>query len=560
MKKKVASKVLVGALASAMVFSMAACGNDDNNPSGSNPSGSSTPNVTNAPNTPSETPKPAPMKVSFAVPSDEEHLEANEWYDKLVNGINEYTNMDVEWQWMETGSYYEQLNEKVKAGNVADIVIGPTDPLNGDTTVLSAAKEGLFWDLAPYINDYDNLAAIPEATKKALSTNGSLYFLPRCRDLGRLGFGYRQDWAEKLQLKISDPMTWQEFKDMLYAFTYNDPDGNGVNDTQGLVLDQWYDAFKSIFAWFNVPDQWGLDEKGDLIHYTQTKAYKTALKEIRSLYEDGLINDGSVEGIPVFTEIAAGKIRTDYASVGKVGVFIQVLDDVRKWELGGGGLREQGFGTVEKPAVRLESAVDTGNGIHVKANKGGYNGTIMISTINIKTEDQLRRVLQFLNDLNDGEMIQLMDYGWEGKTYNIDENGYVNLWTKAEDGLEEAGVGSTKYRNGFNQTRTMITAPANAQTITTAPPTEEIQKREDYLKAWNVDYAIPNLGSGYSAATLEVGEITSAMNTIITEAEIAYIKGEIDENGLDDALSRWLQAGGEQATKEMNELYHAAGN
>ena len=566
MKKKLASKVLAGALASAMVFGMAACGNDDSNPSSSTPSGSSTPSNTSAPSgssstpAPVETPKPAPMKITFAVPSDDEHLEPNEWYDKVVTGINEYTNMDVDWQWTATGSYYEQLTEKVKAGNVADIVIGPTKPFDDDTTVLQAAKEGLFWDLMPYIDDYDNLAAIPEATIRALSTNGSLYFLPRCRDLGRLGWGYRSDWAEQLQLKISDPITWQEFKDMLYAFTYNDPDGNGLHDTQGLVLDQWYDALKSIFAWFNVPDTWGLDEKGDLIHYTQTKEYKTAMKEIRALYEDGLINDGSVEGIPAFTEISAGGIRKDYASTGKAGVFIQVLDDVRKWELGGGGLREQGFGTVEKPAVRLESFVDTGNGVHVRGNGGGFNGTILISTKNIKTEDQLRRVLQFLNDINDGEMVQLMDYGWEDVTYNLDENGYVNLWLKPEDGLEKNGLGSASYRYGFNQTRTMITAPENAQTITTAPPTEAIQQREDALKLWNVDYAIPNMGSGYSPKVMESSEIISAMNTIIVDAQVAYIKGEIDENGLDDALSRWLTAGGEQATKEINELYHAAGN
>ena len=46
----------------------------------------------------------------------------------------------------------------------------------------------------------------------------------------------------------------------------------------------------------------------------------------------------------------------------------------------------------------------------------------------------------------------------------------------------------------------------------------------------------------------------------MADAQKAYILGEIDDAGLEEALNRWLTAGGEQVTKEMNELYHAAGN
>lgn len=568
MKKKLASKVLAGALASAMIFSMAACGNNDNNPSGSNtpPSGSGTPSNTSAPSNtqaPAQaTPKPAPMKFTMAIPADEEHLEANPEYDQLVKEINEYVNMEIDWQWQASATYYDQLLERIKAGNVADVIVGPTRVDVGDSvapTALEAAKQGLFWDLAPYYKDYDNLAAIPDAMMKSVSDNGAIYFLPRSRNLGRYGFGYRQDWAEKLNLKISDPMTWQEFHDMLYAFTYQDPDGNGLNDTVGLLIDQWHGAFEIMFSWFNVPTQWGLDDKGNLIHYSQTKEYKTALKAIRELYAEGLINDGSHEGIPVYTDIVGGKIRSPYIAAGKGGVYIQCLDDVRKSETGGDGLQSQGFGSAEKPAMRLESFVDTGAGIHVCPNGGGYNGTIMISTVNIKTEDQLRRVLQCLNDLNDGKMIELMDYGWEGKTYSIDENGYVHRFDPEE--LSAAGVATGKYSNGFNQCRTQITASANAQTLVDAPKTQAIEIRENELYEWNLAYCIPNYGAGYTPASLS-GEasVADALNSIISEAETKYIKGEIDENGLDDAIGRWLAGGGTQVTQEINDLYHAAGN
>lgn len=43
----------------------------------------------------------------------------------------------------------------------------------------------------------------------------------------------RQDWLENLGLEM--PTSLDELYDVLYAFTYNDPDGNGVDDTYGIT-------------------------------------------------------------------------------------------------------------------------------------------------------------------------------------------------------------------------------------------------------------------------------------------------------------------------------------
>lgn len=580
MKKKTASKVLAGILASAMIFGMAACTNDTgDNPGGQNatpaPSGQ---NATPAPAA-QNTPAPAPelKKISIALPAQNQidHTEPNEWYDKLVADLNEYVGIEIDWQWMNSDSYYDQLAEKIKAGNVADVLIGPADPT--DSTVINAAREGLFWDIAPYYKDYDNLAAIPELTMRALSDNGAIYMLPRTRDLGRWGFGYRYDWAEKLNVlpkgapshedmddpSKGEPMTWQEFYDMLYAFTYNDPDGNGKDDTVGLMFDQWYTAFKMIYAWFGVANEWGLDANGDLIHYSQTPEFKEALKAIHGLYADGLMNDGSIEGIPAFDEIGAGGLRTTYIAGGKAGVFFQCVDDVRKAETGGNGLRSQGFGSEVVPAIRLESACDTGKGIITAPNGSGFNGTILISTVNIKTVDQVRKVLDVLNKLNDGEAIVLADYGWEGKTFDM-VDGYVRQWDQnSEDTkplLEAAGVSTTNYRMGFNQIRTMVTAPENAQTITTAPATDNLNKRETYLRnEWTRNYCLPNYGSGYSSEIWKVAVVQEGLNAQLTDMQVNFIKTG-DETALDEAISRWMSSGGAKVTEEMNEQYHAAGN
>lgn len=557
MKKKLASKVLAGVLAATMIFGMAACGDNSKDPNeGTNNTPAPQTQATPAPQAATPTPKPAPLKMTVAFPGGDKLDPTGELHQRLVKEINEYTNMDITWQWEASATYYDQLQQKIQASNVADVIIGPNkidDP--NSSYVLKACDEGMFWDLSPYIDQFDNLATIPTETLAACSYNGKVYAIPRARTLARNGFGYRKDWLDKKNMDA--PTTWEEFKEMLRVFTEEDPDGNGLNDTQGLVVDGWQDVWKIVFVWFGVPDTWGLDKNGNLVYYAQTEEYKTALKEIRDLYSKGYINDGSVDGIPQFEDIGPGKVRTEYMATGKAGCMIQVLDDIRKAEIS--GLLKDGVSADDQhPSIELAGYLDCGAGTHVLANDGGYKGTIMITTTgNIKTEDQLLQALGFLNDMCDGAMLNLVEYGWEGVTYELDENGYVidKVTGKDENG-KDVTVNRLPISDGFNQILAYYTAEANDRPVKRAPGTSAIQMQEDKLYADNIQYVVHNYGSGLiSTVAREKG---GDLGTIISEAQLAYIKGEIDENGLDEALTRWKNAGGDEMTNEMTQLYKAS--
>ena len=392
---------------------------------------------------------------------------------------------------------------------------------------------------------------------RAASSNGRMYGVPRHRTLVRSGFGFRQDWLDNLGLKA--PTTWEEFADMLYQFTYGDPDGNGVDDTVGLYLDEWTGAWDIMAVWFGVPDTWGIDNNGDLIHKSQTEEYKIALKALRELYGQGVINNGS-NGIEAFYTKKSGSARKDGLCTGQGGCGVQVLDEMRKVHT---YFVDQGLygATNENLVFNLGNYIDTGSGPHAISNAGGMNNMIAISTKNIKTENQLRRVLQFINDLNDGECINLIEYGWEGKTYEINEDGYVTLWLSGKEEqkakLEAAGVQTETYRNGFNQMLTYFTAEENAKSVRTAPASSAVAKLEQELYEAGKSYVVTNEGLSYTSKTYQ--NQGQALEQIIKDAQLAYILGEIDDSGLEEALNRWLSAGGEQVTKEMNELYHAAG-
>ena len=549
MKKNVASKIIAGALASAMVLSMAACGGDEaqsstpgsSTPSSSEATPSSSEKAPEATATPDPGPDMTPLNVTIALPSDQTHTEANAEYDKLVAELNEYLQMNITWDWMDTNSYYEQLGLDIIAGDVADVMV-----VGKDATFLGAAEEGLFWDLAPYIDDYDNLKTIPQATRENASHNGKMYGLPRSRTLARNGLGYRVDWLNNLGL--AEPTTWENFYNMLYAFTYNDPDGNGVDDTVGLFLDSWSGVWDIMMTWFGVPNVWGIDANGDLIHKSQTAEYKTALAAFRQLYADGVINNGS-NGIPDFREVGAGKARNEGLRTQLGGCGVQVLDDQRKVET---YFEDQGITTSDNPIYTLQGAVDTGLGTLCYPTTG-MNNMIAISTKTIKTEDQLRRVLQMMNDFNDGEVLNLIEYGWENLTYGLDENGYVTLYNNDE--LAAAGVTTGNYRNGFNQVLPYFTAEENARPVTTAPASTPITILEQELYAENIQYCVPNYGASYTSDFYVANG--AALDTILSDAQLKYIVGEIDEAGLEEQLKTWWTAGGETVTKEMNAKYHA---
>ncbi len=86
------------------------------------------------------------------------------------------------------------------------------------------------------------------------------------------GVVIRKDWLDKLGLK--EPKTLDEFFEVMKAFTFKDPDGNGKNDTYGLGayielkpiseglgcrFDPWFGAFGVAGTWSMAKDSAGLN-------------------------------------------------------------------------------------------------------------------------------------------------------------------------------------------------------------------------------------------------------------------------------------------------------------
>ena len=93
------------------------------------------------------------------------------------------------------------------------------------------------------------------------ASDGKLYMLPNMRDVGYGAIFFRNDWMENLGIEY--PKTLDDYYNMLYAFRYNDPDGNGQNDTWGCVT-EGAGSFQLFSAPFGLPLNCWLVEDGEL--------------------------------------------------------------------------------------------------------------------------------------------------------------------------------------------------------------------------------------------------------------------------------------------------------
>ena len=107
----------------------------------------------------------------------------------------------------------------------------------------------------------------------------------------------RKDWMDKLGLE--EPSTLDEMADLLRAFITEDPDGNGQDDTVGLVVhNEVYGGYPNntfavdnIFTAFDAyPSVWIKDESGNAVYGSVQPEMKDALQLMRDWYAEGLID------------------------------------------------------------------------------------------------------------------------------------------------------------------------------------------------------------------------------------------------------------------------------
>ena len=441
----------------------------------------------------------------------------------VMEALEEVIGTKLNMTWSPSTSYDEKVTTAMGSGTYPHAMLVGTR----SSSVIQAARNDIFWDLTDVFEEgskYTNLAQANPIVNHNISIDGKIFGIYRARELGRAGVSIRKDWLENLGLEI--PKTVDDFYNVLKAFTEQDPDGNGQNDTYGMIVTNYLDGpLNNLAIWMGAPNSWGIDENGELAPAFMFDEYMDALKLFRQMYEEKLINSD-------MATYSSDKWNEQFLS-GQAGVIVDVADRARRLAQ---NMEDQStvdvFGYVTKDASTEPRTLPT----------TGYDGYYVLPKPAVSEED-LDFVLDVMDKLNGEEAVNLMNYGIEGRNYELDEEGYVVKKDDAElvkeyADLNQLSMGIVSYENGL---KTRYTAPVAAKI--------------DEVYAENKLYTVSNPAEPYVSSTYS--KKGPQLDSIIAEAKTKFIVGQIDEAAFLAEVERWKTMGGADVIKEMNEAYQA---
>jgi len=331
----------------------------------------------------------------------------------VTQKLEEYTGVEIDFTWVPDASKTERLNAALASNSLADIV--SLTEIN-NTTVRSSLASGMFWDVEPYLEEFPNLAEISEDRLESSRIDGRIYGVPFLKPIARYGVLVRKDWLDNLGLDV--PSTLEELAAVAQAFTGDDPDGNGADDTVGFVeRDESFNVgFRSLSGYFGADNWFTITDDDEVMPSFMQPEYKEAMEWFRNIYDNGWMNSDFA--------VMAKNDQKNYIVQGRGGIVLSGLQEVRNYIDDAAGTDEEHMewvliNDIVHENVELRILSDT---------NGGMGGWLAIPKNNVETEEDLRVVLKFINDLMDEEPFTLMTQGIEGVHYEIDDEGvYVRL-------------------------------------------------------------------------------------------------------------------------------------
>ena len=251
----------------------------------------------------------------------------------------------------------------------------------------------------------------------AAYVDGVLYGLPKLYDgsKSQLCVTIRQDWLDALELKM--PETIQDLYDVAYAFTYNDPDKNGENDTLGLTAAKpsatGVFLFDTILGSFDtVMGNWIIIRDGKVTNTLLQPGMVEGLKWCKKFVDAKIIDNDALTtaGTSMFISGKAGMIGCTWPGIWKA-YGQQQIHDVNPNAV-------TNFFTTLKSEVGAEPAMY----------QGDLNSTNAIFAISADiTEEKLDALIKYIDYITVGDGANLVYYGLEGEHWKYDENGKIRM-------------------------------------------------------------------------------------------------------------------------------------
>ncbi|WP_339847636.1 extracellular solute-binding protein [Paenibacillus sp. FSL W7-1088] len=481
------------------------------------------------------------MHQNLPVPQDAEMLKV----------VEDQFGVDLDIWNMENNKYESLLDMKLAQGNIPDLfrIRQPQD-------LLKYQQQGVLADIpVETLNTYaPNLMRIIHEQAPAYEQTGVIdgryYGIPVINptNIYRTPVVYRQDWLHKLGLSV--PQTLAEFEKVIYAFTFDDPDGNGIQDTYGLSSEGMNVVF-GAFGQIVFADQLYFGSKdGKKVIGALEPEMKEALTYLRKWYKDGVIDPEFVTG-----ENKGGYKHLSHAFInGKIGMtsmgnyYHWIQDgDYEDWRVERDGQVVQSpaqavFNVKELTAKFPEARVVFGKPFTGPHGQRGSKGNDMLMSFTsigadaVKEPGKLEMILRILDEVSaspDPDKAARMTYGVENKHW---------VWTPAEP---RNIVIMPPYDTMFGYQNTI------GANIGMTVPLKQTGEREQWAATLHLDQ--DGIYNALEVATPALAKYSDLLIRLKNKAYIAFISGERPISEFDEFVQEFMSAGGAEVVKEANE-------
>lgn len=448
--------------------------------------------------------------------------------------MGEIAGVKLDLQWVPSDGYQEKINTAIMSGDLPD-AITVLDPKN--SVYVNAARAGMFWDLTALLPEMEIYPRIDPLIVSNAQLDGKNYYVPRTRMLARAAILYRNDWLEKLSL--DPPQTMEDVYAIAKAFKEQDPDGNGKDDTFGLITayqtngDIW--GFNTAAVYMGAGNNYVEDAEGTLIPTFETAEFQATLDWYRNLYAEGIINQD-------FATIRQEK-GFEMMAAGQGGICVAQSDELENRFDALVKLVQAETGTADLQILDImgfNARIQSPNGeVRIVGGSGFYGGYAFPKT-KVASEDRLRKLLAAIDGFDTPDAQDIIQWGIEGTHHQVVDGRPVlfedqQKWITDCCTLQQIGP-------------TFITSKLFKQGVRTP-----VQAAFQDDQVGNAQYAVgdPTVPLISDTFSQKGGEL----KLILGDAYVKYIMGEIDVAGLRAEYDKWYAQGGEQVMKEFNDGY-----
>lgn len=328
----------------------------------------------------------------------------------VVKTINEALNIELDVPLSgNSADYQNALNVRLAGGNAPEYFQIP----GGRPFFVKLAEDGVLMNLESHMGDLTPVVEfVGRDNLEGGRYQGTQYALPKAKGIRYNSLWIRRDWLDNLGLE--SPTTVDEMLAVAKAFTFNDPDGNGADDTYGMSdINGGLGVLNSICgAYGTVPNPlfWIENGDGETVFVCETPEFKAALAKAREFVEAGVIDPEQ------FT--AGGQLMHQKVIQGQVGMPEAEWPRMTKNEY-----------TTQMLAVNPNALWEQVALLESENGKTPVYGMEPVISTNIwsipasleKEDFKLAKVKELLNYVStEGNL--LVQFGLEGRHYNI-ENG-----------------------------------------------------------------------------------------------------------------------------------------